>query len=209
MSALRSVSRPRRRQHRLLPLLAAAALAVVLGGALLEVYPAWCYRLLYFTGVPAGADRLAAARAMTRRNPLFNARHAVLIDMDRASSEPRLAVYDLRKGRPLLRTRVMHGQGSGGKFARAFSNWEGSKRTALGRYVVVRAYRGRFGRAYRLAGLDATNDNAITRSIVLHSSGSVRAGRIGRSDGCPAVSAEALARMRPWLKPGTLLWIYR
>jgi hypothetical protein len=186
--------------------------AVLLGLLLacyIEVYPAWFYRLQYFVAVPPGLGRLAAARAMTKANPFFNPRHAVLVDMRRPSPEPRLAVYDLRTGRCLLRTRVMHGQGSGSRLARIFSNRKGSLRTALGRYVIVRAYRSRFGRAYRLTGLDATNDNALSRSIVLHASRSVRPGHIGRSDGCPAVSADALRRMRPWLRPGTLLWIYR
>ena len=80
--------------------------------------------------------------------------------------------------------------------------------SALGRYVIVGEYKGRFGKAYRLTGLDATNSNALARSIVLHSSDYVAFDRIGRSEGCPAVSKEALNAMKPYLDEGTLVWLY-
>ena len=95
------------------------------------------------------------------------------------------------------------------KIQSKFSNQIGSNMTSLGRYVVVDTYQGKFGRAYRLAGLDPTNDQALARSVVLHHSASFHPGHIGRSDGCPAVSVAALKAMRPYVQVGTLLWIYR
>lgn len=58
--------------------------------------------------------------------------------------------------------------------------------TSLGRYVIVGQYSGKYGKAYRLAGLDVSNSNAISRSIVFHKSPYAGLTRIGRSEGCPA-----------------------
>ena len=173
------------------------------------VYPAWFYRVKYYTAVGGQPDRAAAARRIVRTNPFYDQRHALLLDMGQSAATPRLGLYDLRRQRCLFRTRALHGRGSGQEFARSFSNRSGSRQTSLGRYVVVATYRGRFGRAYRLAGLVASNDHALARGIVLHSSAYVRPGRLACSEGCPAVSEAALRTLRPYLREGTLLWIYR
>lgn len=111
-------------------------------------------------------------------------------------------MYNLRTGRCLLRTRMMHGQGSGGRLARTFSNRKGNQRTALGRYVILHAYTGDFGRAYRLTGLDATNDNALSRSIVLHSTTQTLTVAVERPAGAQVVDTlrEALRDRRQALK---------
>jgi hypothetical protein len=166
------------------------------------------YRLKYYT-VEAHGSSKAAARAVCRANPFFNQRYAVLIDMALPSSEERLQVIDLQKMQPSLKTRVMHGRNSGSLFAAQFSNRMGSNKSSLGRYVVIGKYMGRFGQAYRLAGLDNSNSNALARSIVLHSSKWVSVNRVGRSQGCPTVSVAALTTMKPYLQEGTLVWIYR
>lgn len=186
---------------------------VILGGAALalqpRVKPAWYYRLKYYTSARGGVDKCTAARRVVQSNVFYAQRYTILVDMSQSSLAPRLAVYDLRSNRYVFRTRVMHGQGSGGSLANKFSNQAGSKMTSLGRYVVVDTYLGRFERAYRLAGLDPTNDQALARSVVLHHSASFYPGHIGRSYGCPAVSVAALQAMRPYVQVGTLLWIYR
>lgn len=166
------------------------------------------YRLKYYTVKPPVASKIAA-RTVCGANPFFNQRYAILIDMARPSSQERLQVMDLQRMKPVLQTRVMHGKHSGSLFAAHFSNQIGSNKTSLGRYVVVGEYKGKFGQAYRLAGLDNSNSNALARSIVLHSSKWVSTDRIGRSQGCPAVSVSALASMKPYLHEGTLVWIYK
>lgn len=172
--------------------------------------PSFYYQIKYqIPVVPNGSVSAASADRMVKYNPFYNHHYAVLVNMTLPSSNPRMAVVDLRQTKTLFKTRSMHGKASGGKWATKFSNQFGSNKTALGRYVIVEEYRGHFGGAYRLAGIDATNSNAYSRSIVLHQSSSVRNNTIGRSKGCPAVSQQALASMKPYLRVGTLVWLYR
>ncbi|WP_374221712.1 murein L,D-transpeptidase catalytic domain-containing protein [Hymenobacter sp. DG01] len=156
-----------------------------------------------------GYPSVKSLARLVDHNPFYNQHHALLINMTLPSSAPRLRVVDLQKGKIVFETWVMHGEGSGNVRATHFSNRQGSNQTALGRYVVVGQYRGKFGRAYRLAGLDDTNSNALSRSIVLHSSRYISRGHVGRSKGCPAVSQAALKTMKPYLQIGTLVWLYR
>jgi hypothetical protein len=167
------------------------------------------YRIKYYTCVEQERNIRNAVKRTALSNPFFNKHYALLIDMSQPSSAARMMVYDIQRQQAVLSVHSMHGKSSGGKWATKFSNQLGSHKSSLGRYVIVGSYRGKFGKAYRLVGLDETNSNALTRSIVLHHSAYVREDRIGRSDGCPAVSPQALELMNPYLEPGTLLWIYR
>jgi hypothetical protein len=167
------------------------------------------YRVKYYTRVKSGGNIRNTVKRTALSNPLFDNHYALLVDMSQPSKADRMMVYDIQRQRIVFSTRVMHGKGSGAEWATEFSNRLGSHKSSLGRYVVIGSYYGKFGEAYRLAGLDETNSNALARSIVLHHSSYVRKDRIGRSDGCPAVSPQALNLMYPYLKKGTLLWIYK
>ena len=167
------------------------------------------YRLKYYVHDVPKHPALGAVAGMIKHNPFFNQRHALLVDMSLPSSANRMSLYDLSHRTVLFQTRVMHGAKSGKVIPTQFSNRLGSNKTALGRYVIVGTYKGHFGLAYRLTGLDNSNSNALARSIVLHRSAYVRANRISRSEGCPAVSSAALAHMKPFLKEGTLVWLYQ
>ena len=74
-----------------------------------------------------------------------------------------------------------------------FSNEINSSCTSLGKYLIGGSYYGRFGKAYKLYGLDKTNSNAFARSIVLHKYADVpekeQQEEICYSRGCPMVSA--------------------
>jgi len=170
---------------------------------------AFYYNVKYYTRVKPGGNVRDAVRRTAQSNPFFNKHHALLVDMSQPSNADRMMVYDIQRQQVGFSARVMHGEGSGAESATRFSNHLGSHKSSLGRYVIVGSYQGKFGGAYRLAGLDETNSNALARSIVLHHSAYVREDRIGRSDGCPAVSPQALELMKPYLQQGTLLWIYR
>jgi len=62
----------------------------------------------------------------------------------------------------------------------------------LGKYKIGNLYYGRFGLAYKLYGLDKTNNNAFRRFVVLHSHECVpeteEQNEICQSDGCPTVT---------------------
>ncbi|MGP8216437.1 MAG: murein L,D-transpeptidase catalytic domain family protein [Bacteroidia bacterium] len=142
--------------------------------------------------------------------------YAIFIDMSLPSNEKRWFVVDLHSMKTVYKTYVAHGKGSGeGKLATCFSDKPGSCCTALGIYKIAGSYIGSHGLAYLLDGLEETNKNAMSRNIVIHSAWYADEdfiasyGRCGNSWGCPAISEEAMKICQPYLKPGTLVWIYR
>ena len=62
------------------PVMLLAALGV-LASNLRAVYPAWFYRVKYYTAVEGQSDRVAAARRIVRANPFYDQRHALLLDI--------------------------------------------------------------------------------------------------------------------------------
>lgn len=111
---------------------------------------------------------------------------------------------------------VSHGRGQGPSvFDKQYSNQSGSRCTSLGRYKILSKYKGGYGEAYKLVGLDSSNQNALSRNIVLHSMGCIpdKDGIMPAcvSDGCPAVSISFLSSLGKILdarKKPVLLWIF-
>jgi hypothetical protein len=110
---------------------------------------------------------------------------------------------------------VAHGKNSGEDVTRFFSNAHGSLMTSLGLFVTGSTYYGANGYSLRLAGRDAgVNDNAFARAIVMHGAAYVseavatRLGRLGRSWGCPAVSATVARRLIDTIKGGSAIFAY-
>ncbi len=124
----------------------------------------------------------------------YNQDTAFLIDMKVMSGKKRFFVYDLKKNRILESGLVAHGSGSetGKEGELKFSNVENSYCTSLGKYYVGASYHGQYGKAYKLHGLDKTNDNAFNRNIVLHKFASMpyeeQDSPIVNSLGCPMVN---------------------
>ena len=138
-----------------------------------------------------------------------------VIDYSLASRERRLWVLDLATGAVLEHELVAHGNGSGGDLADRFSNVHGSHQTSLGTFVTGETYRGKHGRSLRLHGLDAgLNDQALARAIVIHGADYVNPGivaslgRLGRSQGCPALSPAASQRIIDRIQGGTVVFSY-
>jgi hypothetical protein len=110
---------------------------------------------------------------------------------------------------------VSHGRGSDpahtGWLSR-FSNQDGSLASSSGAYVTGDTYYGKHGRSRRLIGLDPTNNNAETRGIVLHAAWYVSPdlvrehGKIGRSEGCFAVSENDLEQVLARLGSGRMIY---
>ena len=138
-----------------------------------------------------------------------------VIDYSLPSRERRLWVLDLATGAVLEHELVAHGNGSGGDLATAFSNVSGSNQTSLGTFVTGATYQGKHGLSLRLHGLDeGLNDQAHARAIVVHGAGYVNPGiistlgRLGRSQGCPALSTEASGRIIRRIQGGTVIFSY-
>ncbi|MHA4894336.1 murein L,D-transpeptidase catalytic domain family protein [Pedobacter sp. PWIIR3] len=137
-----------------------------------------------------------------------------IADMDRPSTSKRLWIIDLDKKSLLLNTWVAHGQGSGSDMATHFSNVNDSFQSSLGFYVTGEIYSGKHGRSLKLDGMDdGYNDNARKRSIVVHGAsyvgqGTINAlGRLGRSQGCPAVAPELANEVINTISDKTVLFI--
>ncbi|RKE81093.1 L,D-transpeptidase-like protein [Chryseobacterium sp. AG363] len=128
----------------------------------------------------------------------YNQELAVFINFKIPSGKYRYFIYNLKNNTILQQAVVSHGSGSviPKSDALKFSNVEGSYQSSLGKYVIGESYIGKFGKAYRLTGLDATNSNAMQRAIVLHSYGCIPDTESQTpaclSLGCPMLSVNAL-----------------
>jgi len=138
-----------------------------------------------------------------------------VIDYSLPSSKQRMWIFDVRKERLLYNTYVAHGQNSGMTTPHQFSNRTSSKQTSLGTYLTRDTYIGSKGYSLNLQGLEkGFNDNAYNRRVVIHGAWYVepsfikKAGRAGRSWGCPSI-AKTLARpVINMIKGGSIVFAY-
>jgi len=139
-----------------------------------------------------------------------------LIDFSRPSQQKRLWVMNLDKGKVLFHTLVAHGKASGADVPLAFSNKGGSEMSSLGFYrTAPTTYTGKHGLSLKLYGLDpGFNSNAESRSVVVHGAEYVcndfvkAHGRLGRSQGCPALPVAETAAIVKTIKGGSVLYLH-
>lgn len=100
----------------------------------------------------------------------YNQKMAVFIDFKIPANKNRFFLVNLDNNKIIEKGLVSHGSGSQipNSTKLQFSNKEGSYQSSLGKYEIKESYDGKFGKAYRLDGLDDSNSNARTRAIVLH-----------------------------------------
>jgi hypothetical protein len=164
---------------------------------------------------PQVLNKALAAMQCATSNGLEGAERLAVIDFSLPSSEKRLWIFDLNEQRLLLEDLVAHGNRSGDNFATDFSNIVGSHQSSLGLFRTQESYVGRHGYSLRMDGLEpGVNDKARERAIVIHGADYVdpswvdRQGRIGRSQGCPAVREGVVELVVDNLKGGQLLFTY-
>jgi hypothetical protein len=137
-----------------------------------------------------------------------------IADFSRASGKPRFHLVNLEDGdtQTLL---VAHGSGSDpahSGYLTRFSNQPNSNATSEGAFVTSDYYVGKHGKSQRLVGLDATNNNALDRAIVIHGAWYANAdmlakhGKLGRSQGCFAVGEGELAKVFARLGEGRMIY---
>ena len=138
-------------------------------------------------------------------------------DFARPSSLPRFHFANLENGtvRSFL---VAHGRGSDPEhsgFLQNFSNRNGSEATSRGAYLTAEWYNGKYGTSIRLLGLDGDNSQALGRAIVMHPANYctpahiAQFGKLGRSEGCFAMSPEQFNEALWHLSGGRLLFADR
>jgi len=137
-----------------------------------------------------------------------------IVDFSQPSRVPRFHLVDMASGRTSTML-VAHGSGSdpaNSGWLERFSNQPGSNASCNGSFVTGETYCGKHGRSRKLIGLDPMNSMAESRAIVIHQAGYVsddmarEHGRVGRSQGCFAVSARDIDEVLTRLGPGRLLY---
>lgn len=186
------------------PLSASASTGTRLVGDLLDLAPTLDRKVL---------QRAVAAMECALDKGVSSAGRLAIIDFSLPSSEQRLWIFDLEGRQLLLHDLVAHGEGSGQNLASQFSNITGSHQSSIGLFRTSESYYGRHGYSLRMDGLEqGVNDRARDRAIVIHGADYVdpawidRQGRIGRSQGCPAVRQEVAAQVVDTLKDGQFLF---
>jgi hypothetical protein len=146
----------------------------------------------------------------------YNSKFCFLVDMKIASGKKRFFVYNLQSDSIELAGLVTHGGGRVQSDHIQFSNAANSLCTSLGKYKIGGSYTGKFGLAFKLYGLDATNDNAYNRAVVLHSHSCVPNEEVAplpicESWGCPTVAPAFLNELKTYInksEKSVLLSIY-
>ncbi|HEX5183415.1 MAG TPA: murein L,D-transpeptidase catalytic domain family protein [Allosphingosinicella sp.] len=165
---------------------------------------------------PINPALLARARAAfdRHRSVITHGDVVAIADFDRPSREPRFYLLDTASGR-VGSHYVAHGRGSDpdhSGWLERFSNEINSEASSSGGYLTGDYYPGKYGRSLRVLGLDSSNSNAETRAIVIHKAWyaepevAAEHGKLGRSDGCFALSANSLEEVLQRLGPGHFLY---
>jgi hypothetical protein len=162
------------------------------------------------------ALKAAEAKSFVQKNDCAKD-FCFLVDMSLPSRMKRFFVYDLQKDSIMASGLVTHGNCNQQWLeGRKYSNEPGCGCTSLGRYKTGYSYHGRFGLAFKLYGLDKTNDRAFARFIVLHSHSCVPEEEVSeeicQSNGCPTVAPAFLMKLEVMIRSSNkpvLLWIYQ
>ena len=171
------------------------------------------------TGLPLGVFReglvgyynLRGASRRTTDSPVLT-----LIDFSKSSQQKRLWVINVAKAKVLFHTLVAHGKASGADVPLAFSNRGGSEMSSLGFYrTASTTYTGKHGLSLKIMGLDpGFNTNAEHRAVVVHGAEYVcedfvkAHGRLGRSQGCPALPVAETAAIVRAIQGGSVLYLH-
>jgi hypothetical protein len=156
-----------------------------------------------------------SAKQFAKKNK-YNEQVCFLIDMKIRSGAERFFVYDLKADTVVTSGVVTHGRcNERWLVGRKYGNEPGCGCTSLGKYKIGNAYNGRFGLAYKLHGLESSNNKAFERFVVLHAHECVPEeevwSEICQSDGCPTVSPGFLQQLKKIINTSrqpVLLWIY-
>lgn len=138
-----------------------------------------------------------------------------IVDFSLSSTQKRLWVIDMVTNTVLLQSVVSHGRNSGEEFATSFSNESNSYKSSLGFYTTGETYNGKHGLSLKLDGLEyGINSNARNRAVVMHGADYAaesiikQQGRLGRSQGCPAVPFAIHKEIINLIKDKSCLFIY-
>lgn len=138
-----------------------------------------------------------------------------IIDFTQSSCNKRFYTIELDERKIIFNTYVSHGQRTGGDMATKFSDKLGSFQSSIGFYVTAETYVGSKGYSLRLEGTEkGYNENLRRRAVVMHDAKYVSEdwiktyGRLGRSQGCPALPKEISREVIDTIKDRTAIFAY-
>lgn len=138
-----------------------------------------------------------------------------IIDFSKSSSSKRFYTIDLEQLAVKFFTYVSHGKNTGEDEAKSFSNVVHSNQSSLGFYVTGETYVGSKGYSLRLDGMEkGYNDRIRERAVVMHNADYVsegfikKYGRLGRSQGCPALPVELGKKVIDMVKNKTVIFAF-
>ena len=152
---------------------------------------------------------------LQQQGKLSDKKLLTIIDFTKPSTEKRFYTLDLSALRVAYHTYVSHGKNSGENKATTFSNVVHSNQSSMGFFATAETYIGGKGFSLKLDGLEkGYNDNARERAVVIHEAEYVseywikKYGRLGRSQGCPALPKELSKEIIQTIKNNTLIFAY-
>lgn len=166
--------------------------------------------------IPHDALRNALNFYKKNQNLINNSDFIGIIDFSLHSTKKRFFILNLSTG-SVESILVTHGKKSETELGVAgnFSNVLGSEMSSIGFYLTDdRPYVGKHGISIRLDGISKSNNNARIRNIVLHGADyatqwfAYQKGRLGLSQGCPAVAPDKIEGVIKKLKGQGLLYIH-
>lgn len=146
---------------------------------------------------------------------LGNKEFLTIIDFSQPSTAKRFYTLDLKDMAVRYHTYVAHGRNTGENMATEFSNVPHSNQSSLGFYVTGETYVGSKGYSLRLDGMEENyNSNVRERAVVVHAADYAteswiqRYGRLGRSQGCPALPPKMAKEIIDTIKDKTAIFTY-
>ena len=182
----------------------------------LAPFPAAPQTIASAPAAPAGIDPrlLARAKAALDQHKIAPRDTIGIVDFSQPSSDPRFHLVNLQNG-TVDSHLVAHGRGSDpdhSGFVERFSNEFRSHATSNGTYVTGDYYDGKYGLSMRVRGLDWSNYNAEPRAIVIHNAWYAEDdmiplhGKLGRSEGCFAMSRKSQYEVMRKLAGGRMIY---
>ncbi len=138
-----------------------------------------------------------------------------IIDFTKPSTQQRFYTIDLDRRMIIYHSLVSHGKNTGENLAKSFSNVVHSNQSSLGFYITGETYVGSKGYSLKLDGIESgINDNMRERAVVMHEADYVseywisKFGRLGRSQGCPALPKKISRDVINTIKNKTVVFAY-
>ena len=173
---------------------------------------------------PAASENTAIINILTKKVNNYaiqndmSTEYCFLVDMSLPSGRNRFFIYDLKKNTIMNSGLVSHGSCNETFLARPkFSNESKSGCSSLGKFKVGEFYTGKYGKSFRLYGLDNCNSNAYKRAVVIHGYDCVPDEEIYprvlcNSLGCVMVSYKFFDKISGMIRKSDkpiVLWIYQ